>query len=74
MDSTGQVKIVDYHQFPLVLPLLLDSEFNLKPSVAYWNGPEFSDSSLFADHTMSSSADIWSLGVWIMELAQGYTP
>lgn len=68
-DSDGHVKIVDYHQLPVILPLL-GEEFNMQPSQVYWNGPENKDREMAPNF----SGDIWALGVWMIELAQGNTP
>ncbi|EME29677.1 Serine/threonine-protein kinase dst1 [Galdieria sulphuraria] len=73
LDCSGQVRIVDYHQLSVILPLL-DDQFNVKPSVVYWNGPETKFCDKFLNFSISSSGDIWALGIWIIELAQGFTP
>ncbi|GJQ13239.1 hypothetical protein GpartN1_g5030.t1 [Galdieria partita] len=73
LDSSGQLRIVDYHQLAVVLPLL-DKQFNVQPSIVYWNGPENKDGNELPSFSTASSGDIWALAVWMIELAQGYTP
>lgn len=71
LDRDGLVKVVDYVQHPSIMPLL-DNRMNIQRSVVYWSSPESIDNQLSTN--CSSDDDIWALGVWMIELAQGYTP